>query len=406
MSKLNEKLQKRAALVTNMRKVLNLADSEKRNLTADETTKYEAYEADILNLDKEIRREQDLEKLEGQINFVPDSQFKPNPNGDAPVNKLATKEYSNAFFNGYMRKGINGMSPDYTNALEVGTNSEGGYLVPQEWAQSLITALPELVVMRRYAEVIVTASDRNIPIETSRGAFTWIDEEGAYGTNDPVFGNIVLSAHKVGGIVKVSEELLQDNVYNLEGRLRQMAMEEFADKEEDAFVNGDDSGKPEGVFQTTTVGGVSVTGTTGAVSATAAITFDNIIDTYYGLARKYRTNAAWLASDGHAKLIRKLKDSDGQYLWQPSLVAGEPDRLLNRPFEVSDSAPAPATATRGLCFGDWRYYTIVDRLNMVAQRLNELYAANGQIGFKFHKRIDGGMTLAPAMTFFAHGAAS
>jgi HK97 family phage major capsid protein len=406
MSKLNEKLQKRAALVTNMRKVLNLADSEKRNLTADETTKYEAYEADILNLDKEIRREQDLEKLEGQINFVPDSQFKPNPNGDGPVNKLATKEYSNAFFNGYMRKGINGMSPDYTNALEVGTNSEGGYLVPQEWAQSLITALPELVVMRRYAEVIVTASDRNIPIETSRGAFTWIDEEGAYGTNDPVFGNIVLSAHKVGGIVKVSEELLQDNVYNLEGRLRQMAMEEFADKEEDAFINGDDSGKPEGVFQTTTVGGVSVTGTTGAVSATAAITFDNIIDTYYGLARKYRTNAAWLASDGHAKLIRKLKDSDGQYLWQPSLVAGEPDRLLNRPFEVSDSAPAPATATRGLCFGDWRYYTIVDRLNMVAQRLNELYAANGQIGFKFHKRIDGGMTLAPAMTFFAHGAAS
>ena len=217
MSKLNEKLQKRAALVTNMRKVLNLADSEKRNLTADETTKYEAYEADILNLDKEIRREQDLEKLEGQINFVPDSQFKPNPNGDAPVNKLATKEYSNAFFNGYMRKGINGMSPDYTNALEVGTNSEGGYLVPQEWAQSLITALPELVVMRRYAEVIVTASDRNIPIETSRGAFTWIDEEGAYGTNDPVFGNIVLSAHKVGGIVKVSVklvEVVQDENYD------------------------------------------------------------------------------------------------------------------------------------------------------------------------------------------------
>ena len=162
MSKLNEKLQKRAALVTNMRKVLNLADSEKRNLTADETTKYEAYEADILNLDKEIRREQDLEKLEGQINFVPDSQFKPNPNGDAPVNKLATKEYSNAFFNGYMRKGINGMSPDYTNALEVGTNSEGGYLVPQEWAQSLITALPELVV-RKSSSPPPTATSRSRP---------------------------------------------------------------------------------------------------------------------------------------------------------------------------------------------------------------------------------------------------
>jgi len=406
MSNITEKKQKLAGLVANMRKVIDLADTEKRDFTADETTKYEAFEADIQRLNNEIRREEQLRQVENELKTVPNSPFKPSLGADGAVNKLATKEYANAFFNGYCRKGRNGIGPDITNALEVGTDAEGGYLVPQEWAQQLITELKELVVMRQYATTITTASDRNIPVETARGAFTWIDEEGAYSTNDPVFGNIVLSAFKLGGIVKVSEELLMDNAYNLEGRLREMAMEEFADKEEDAFIDGNNTLKPEGIFQTTAVAGVSVTGTTGAVSATPVVTFDNLIDTYYGLAKKYRRNAVWVASDGHAKLVRKLKDQNDQYLWQPSTQMGQPDMLLGRPFETSDSAPVPATASRGICFGDWKNYVIIDRLNMVAQRLNELYAANGQIGFKFHKRVDGGMTIANAMTYFAHGAAS
>lgn len=405
MSNINEKLQKRAALVKDMRKVLDLASTENRNLTADETTKYEGMEADIQNLGTEIRRLQALEQHEATLNFVPDSPHKPST-GDAPQNRRATKEYHNLFFNKYLRKNKEHLGPDVFNALEVGTDAEGGYLVPEEWAAGLIRDLPELVVMRRYARVIQTRGDANLPIQTSRGAFTWIDEEGAYSTNDPAYNNITLSAYKIGGIIKVSDELVQDNQYDLAGHLQMDAREEFADKEEDAFIDGNNNLKPEGIFQVSAVAGVSLTGTTGAVSATPVVTFPNLIDTYHGLARKYRNGAVWIMSDGHAKLVRKLTDSNGQYLWQPSAQAGEPDRLLNHAVEVSDSAPVPATASRGICFGNFGYYTIVDRLDMQMKRLDELYAANGQVGYRFSKRVDGHLTQANAMTYYAHGAAS
>lgn len=404
---INKLKGKRAALITDNRKVLDTAKAENRTLTADEETAYEnretqidAYEKDITRWDAQLTREHEL-------NQVPNSPFKPElaTNGQ-PVNKLATKEYYDLFFNKYLRKNKEHVGAEVFNALEVGTDAEGGYLVPEEWAADLIRELPEIVVMRKYARTIQTRGDRNLPVQTSRGAFTWIAEEGSYSTNDPVYNNLVISAHKVGGIIVVSDELVQDNQYDLAGHLRMDAIEEFADKEEDAFIDGNNTAKPEGIFQVTAVAGVSVTGTTGSVSATPVITFDNVIDTYHGLARKYRTRAAWIMSDGHVKLIRKLKDGNSQYIWQPSLQAGEPDRLLNKPVEVSDSAPVPATGSRGICFGDWGYYTIVDRLDMQMKRLDELYAATGQVGFRFNKRLDGHMTMANAMTYYAHGADS
>jgi len=156
------------------------------------------------------------------------------------------------------------------------------------------------------------------------------------------------------------------------------------------------------LFVVASVGGVSLTGQTAA--AVAAITADEMIDTYYGLSKRYRGRAVWLTGDVVAKQMRKLKDSDGQYLWQVSLQEGEPDRFLGRPFEVTDSAPTPAAGVRSVVFGDLKYYQIVDRLKIATQRLDELYAANGQIGFKFSKRVDGELTLAPAVTFLKQAA--
>lgn len=398
---------KRAALIADNRKILDQAKEAERTLTADEETTYENREADIDRLEKEIRRWETQASREESINRIEDSRHKPQIATDGrKVNRTQTKEYFDLFFNRYCRKKKEHLGPEVFNALEVGTDSEGGYLVPEEWAAEVIRDLPELVVMRKYARQIATRGDRNLPVQTSRGAFTWIDEEGSYSTNDPAYNNLVLSAYKLGGIIKVSEELVQDDAYNLAAHLRMDAIEEFADKEEDAFIDGNNTLKPEGIFQVTSIAGVSVAGKTGAVSATAAVTSDDLIDTYHTLARKYRRNAAWIMSDGHVKLIRKLVDQNDQYLWQPALTGTEPDRILGRPVDVSDSAPAPATSSRGICFGDWGYYTIVDRLDMTMQRLDELYAATGQVGFKFHKRLDGHMTLANAMTYFAHGADS
>lgn len=405
--KINELKGRHAALIAENRKLLDLAQQENRRLSGDEETTYENRDGDIGSLYKEIRRWENQLSQELHVNHTPNSPFKPAPEPDAsPKNRRATKEYHDLFFNQYCRRNKEHLGPNVFNALEVGTDSEGGYLVPDEWATTLIRELPEMVAMRRYARVIQTRGDRNLPVQTSRGAFTWTAEEGSFSTNDPAYNNIVVSAHKVGGIIVVSDELVQDNQYDLAGHLRMDANEEFSDKEEDAFMSGDNTGKPEGIFAATTIAGVSITGTTGAVSATPVVTTDNIIDTYHGLPRKYRSRAAWFMSDGHVKIIRKLKDTNDQYLWQPGLVAGVTDRLLGSPVEISDSAPVPATASRGICFGDWSYYTIVDRLDMELKRLDELYAATGQIGFRFARRVDGHMTMANAMTFYAHGAAT
>lgn len=402
---IEEKKGKRLALVNANGKLIKAAAEGDRSLSADEQTQWEGRDSDIEKLNKEIRTLERQWEQEKDLASVDNASHKPLVNGQ-PQRVLNTPEYKDAFFNGFVRKGKNGMDPQHWNALEAGVDSEGGYLVPEEWASSVVRELAELVIMRKYAKVIQTASDRNIPIQTSRGAFTWIDEEGSYGTNDPAYNNVVLSAYKLGGIIQVSEELLQDNAFNLEGELRVDAAEEFADKEEDAFIDGDGTLKPEGIFDVATVGGVSVTGFTGAVSASPAITYDDLVETQHALARKYRRNAIWVMSDGHVKLIRQLTDSQNRPLWQPSVIAGAADTLLGDTLEVSDSCPAPTVATRGIVYGDLGYYTIVDRLGMTAQRLNELYAANGQVGFKFMKRVDGNLTQAKAITFFAHGAAS
>ncbi|WP_309387509.1 phage major capsid protein [Cerasicoccus frondis] len=405
---ISELKQKRAALVKDMRALLDKASKEGRDLNADETTNYEAMEADVEKHGKQIQRAENLAALENNLQGGGQSPYQPEIEGEADEQEgpRASKGYNLAFFNGYGRVGKNGMNPQHFAALQVGTDSEGGYLVPTSWELDLIKALPEMNVVRRYARVMATASDRNIPVRGSRAGFTWIDEEGAYGKDDPAYGNLVLGAHKTGGIIQVSEELLQDNSYNLAGELQIDASEEYGYIEESGFCTGNGVGKPVGLFATTAVAGANVTGYQGAINATPVVTADDLIETFHALAKRYRARAVWLTSDAIAKQIRKLKDGNGQYLWAPSLREGEPDRLHGRPFEVSDSAPVPAAEGKSIIFGDLKYYRIVDRLGMTMQRLNELYAENGQVGFKFTKRLDAKLTLADAITFFQHGAAA
>ena len=122
-----------------------------------------------------------------------------------------------------------------------------------------------------------------------------------------------------------------------------------------------------------------------------------MLDLFYSLSRPYRAQARWLSSDPMIKLIRKLKDNDGQYLWQPGLQADEPDRILGRPVIASSYVPAPAASARSLAFGDMSYYRIADRLGTTMQRLDEKYADTGQVGFRMRSRTDGKLTLAEAV---------
>ena len=226
----------------------------------------------------------------------------------------------------------------------------------------------------------------------SKGTASWVDEEGAIPDSDDVFGQVVIGAYKLATMIKVSEELLNDSVFNLEQYIAKEFARRIGAKEEEAFFVGNGTGKPTGIFNAT--GGASL-GVTAASST--ALTLDEILDLYHSLKSPYRNNAVFVTNDSTIKVIRKLKDGNGQYLWQPSVTAGQPDTLLNRPVKTSAYVPAIEAAAKTIAFGDFSYYWLADRQGRSFQRLNELYAATGQVGFKATQRVDGKLILAEAI---------
>lgn len=303
---LKEKKEKRMGLVVKMRALNDAALAANRDLSADETTTYNALEADVDKLGKEVDREDRLAVIENNLRGRKDHNYRPGQE-NTTEGKRNSPEYRQALFNQYARVGKNGLLSEHVNVLTEGVDVDGGYLVPEEFETKLIENLVNADPIRAGATVIRTASDRNIPIETDAGTFSYVGESGTYPLSDPQVGRVVLSAFKSGGIVKVSEELIQDSFFAIEPYLLRVASRRYNALEQTGFANGTGAGQPLGLFKTTAVGGVSVGTFTGAVSATAAIAADDLVDTFHTLARAFRDNASWITSDTMVKMIRKLR---------------------------------------------------------------------------------------------------
>ena len=179
--------------------------------------------------------------------------------------------------------------------------------------------------------------------------------------------------------------------FNIEQYISREFGRRIGTKEEEAFFIGDGKGKPTGIFNAT--GGAE----TGVTSTGTSITFDDVMDLYYSLRAPYRNKAVWLLNDSTVKAIRKLKDGNGNYIWQPSVREGEPDKILNRPYRTSIYVPELAAGNRVMAFGDYSYYWIADRQGRSFKRLNELYATTGQVGFLASERVDGKLILSEAV---------
>ena len=238
---------------------------------------------------------------------------------------------------------------------------------------------------RKCSRIIRTASgDRKIPLVASHGTASWVEEEGTIPESDDAFGQITIGAHKIASMIKVSDELLQDSVFDIESYIATEFARRVGDAEEAAFISGDGSGKPYGLLHTTNGATTGVT----AASATA-LTSDELLDLIYSLKSPYRKRAVFLMHDSTIKAIRKLKDGNSQYLWQPGMKEGEPDRLLGYRLVTSTHMPVIAADAKPILFGDLSSYWIADREGRSMQRLNELYAATGQVGFRVTQRVDG-----------------
>ena len=388
MNKIIELREKRAKVWEQAKAFLDEKRGENGLLSAEDTATYEKMEAEVVNLGKEVERLERQASIDLELSKATSTAIKTIPGADAK--KQATDEYTRAFWNAMRRPVIN---EGDRQSLTVGTDSEGGYLAPDEFERTLIEALEEENIVRGLAKIIKTSSgDRKIPVVASKGTATWVDEEGPIIESGDTFSQVTIGAYKLATMIKVSEELLNDSVFDLSSYIAKEFGRRIGAKEEEAFFTGDGEGKPTGIFNST--GGAQLGVTT--VKATE-ITADELLDLFYSLKAPYRKKAVFVMNDATVKAIRKLKDGTGQYLWQPSITAGDPDTLLNRPVKTSAYIPTLEAEAKVIAFGDYGYYWIADRQGRAFQRLNELYAATGQIGFKATQRVDGKLILAEAV---------
>lgn len=391
MSRILELKEKRAKAWETAKAFLDSKRTETGLLSAEDAAAYDRMEADVVSLGKEIDRLERQALLDAELARATADPITNRPNGRIDGDEKtgrASDAYRQAFWNS-MR---NRMSYEVQNALSIGTDSEGGYLVPDEYEKKLVESLEDEVFFRTLATVIRTSSgDRKIPIVTSKGEAAWIDEGGQFPESDDSFGQTSIGAYKLATMIKVSDELLNDSVFSIEQYISKEFGRRIGTKEEEAFFIGDGSGKPTGLFHST--GGAE----TGVTVANTNITFDDVMDLYYSLRAPYRNKAVWLLNDSTVKAIRKLKDGNGNYIWQPSVKEGEPDRILNRPYRTSIYVPEIAAGNRVMAFGDYSHYWIADRQGRSFKRLNELYATTGQVGFLASERVDGKLILAEAV---------
>lgn len=390
MSKMLELYEKRNKAVAAARAFLDRQRDVASNgtLSAEDEATYAKMEADILALGREVERENRLTALDAEMAKPTSAPITNNPQiPETAKTGRAADEYKTA-----MLKALRTNFRQVSNVLEVGTDANGGYLVPEEYDRRLIDVLNEECIMRKLGNKIKTSGEHKINIAGTKPAALWIAEGGALQFGDATFSQITLDAHKLHVAIKVTEELLYDNAFNLEGYILEQFGRALANSEEDAFLNGNGTTQPLGLFAATGGGEIGVT----TASATA-ITSDEVLNLIYALKRPYRKNASFITNDQTLALLRKLKDSTGQYLWQPSYQAGEPDKLLGYNIHTSAFVPTVAAGKPVMAFGDYSCYNIGDRGTRSFAELKELFAGNGMVAFLAKERVDGKLVLPEAV---------
>lgn len=387
----NELRNKRAKTWETAKAFLDSHRNSDGLLSAEDDATYNKMEQEISDLGREIARLERQEAMDAELSKPVATPITAKPmNGGAdakPKTGRASAEYKDALLTA-LRTNFRQIS----NVLQEGIDANGGYLVPEEYDGRLIDTLKEENVLRALGTTITTSGEHKINIAATKPAAAWIEEGGALTFGDATFDQIILDAHKLHVAIKVTEELLYDSAFKLENYIITQFGKALGNAEEDAFINGDGKGKPLGLLAD--VGGAELGVTT---AATNKVTTDEVISLIYSLKRPYRKNAAFLANDVCVAELRKLKDNNGQYLWQPSLQAGEPDSVMGYKVYTSPYFPIPVAGKAALAFGDFSYYNIGDRGTRSFAELKELFAGNGMVGFVAKERVDGKLVLPEAV---------
>ena len=382
MNKLVEMMEKRNKAWEGAKAFLE-SKRDKDGLISEEDSKtYDEMERKVRAYNFEIERLKDMEEMDKKLSKPTSNAIVTKPMKIEEKEKKmgrARDEYKNA-----MLSALRSNFKRLENVLQEGVDEDGGYLVPEEYDERLIETLKEENIMRTLATSIKTSGDHKINIAMSDPAAAWIEEGGELKFGDSKFAQKLLDAHKLHVAVKITEELLYDNAFDLEEHILKSFGMALSNAEEDAFLNGDGNGKPVGIFDKKDGGNY--------LKEVATLKTDDLVDLVHALKRPYRKNAVFILNDKTIASIRKLKDNNGAYIWQPSYQEKEPDTILG--YSVYTSAYAPENA---IAFGDFSYYNIGDRGERSFKELTELFAGNGMIGFVAKERVDGKLVLKEAV---------
>ena len=392
MNKILELRSKRNTLWEQTKAFLEEHRGENGLVASDAVEQYDRMAQEVKDLGAEIERLEQQAQVDAQLAAPTSRPVSGKPmimTEDRAATKTGTKEYTEAFWNMIRNRGNYG---EVHNALSVGEDSEGGFTVPDEFERKLVEALEGNNIFRGMATVIRTSSGtRKIPIAEDTGEASWIDEGEEIPESDTTFGQTMLSAYKLGTMIKISNELLNDSAFDLASYIARRFGVRMGTAEERAFITGDGVGKPLGLLDDA---GAKI-GVTAA--KTTAISFDEVFQLYYALKAPYRKKAEFLCSEALVLQLMTIKDNNGNYIWKPGLDIGKPDTLLNRPLKTSAFMPEVAAGNKVMAFGDYSYYWIADRQNRTFRRLNELYARTDQVGFLTTQRVDGKLILPEAV---------
>jgi HK97 family phage major capsid protein len=371
---------KRLQAYHSAKSILDQADNENRGMTAEENERFDKFMADVDKFAAEIEKRSHLDEVKASFDSSVGRIAAPESVEERSVE--ITDPYLEAF-GSYVRGNLTDVE---MRALQIGTDSEGGYTVPQVWDDAILRALNNANAMRQIATVIQTENTRNFSVESSMSTATWIAEEGSVTTDsDPAFGQVQLGAYKLSHIIKVSNELFADSAFDMAKYCGDHLGRAFANAEESAFVAGNGTGKPTGVMN----------GATTAVTCSSASVIDptEILELIYAVKPDARRNGAFLMNGSTLLALRKLRNGTtgdwGDFIWQPSYKAGQPDLLCGFPVYESDGAAEIASGASVIAFGDFSAYVIADRGSRVLRKLDQLYAASDQTGIQLTARVDG-----------------
>jgi HK97 family phage major capsid protein len=287
-------------------------------------------------------------------------------------------------------------SLDY-KALSITDDTLGGYFaLPEIVTDELIKAVTLVSPIRQFAKVrTTTANSIKLPVRTSPTSAAWTSETGTrVAQTDPRFGMKDVPTHEAYSLMLMSRQLLEDSAFDFEAELRDEFATQFAKLEGAAFVGGDGNGKPYGFLTDANVLANSLTLAGGATLTSA----DPIITMVHDLKSAYAPRARLFFNRKTLGVIRKLKDSQNRYIWEPGLPNGNPPSIVDMPYTEVPDMPDIASNALPIALGDWQTgYSIVDRATIAVQRLEELYATSAQIGLLAYKRVGGQVVLSEAI---------